>query len=239
MVKYRSERESNVGSLTSLNDSVSSFSKGFNWLIQAHNLWVWEDFQIIHRQTWSKELFVGVVESAFTASLNTSYPIRVQNSRLCFLTLMYCPISIQNQTIPFYVFKHDVRAVRKKERETEWENSSGRYTASGKQKTIASLPPVTYFTFKQQISFTQLISSHWLWSAVKRAFISEFSLSLLYSPFLFTCHYLFFILLCYEDLWTSHIENTWGRIHWTIKWWRRALELGMYPDLQWGAFLTC
>lgn len=95
------------------------------------------------------------------------------------------------------MFKHDVRAVRKKERETEWENSSGRYTASGKQKTIASLPPVTYFTFKQQISFTQLISSHWLWSAVKRAFISVFyfrifSLSVVFSVFVYMPLFVFY-----------------------------------------------
>lgn len=175
---------------------------------------------MIHRQTWSKELFVCVVQCSFTASLNTSHPIRILNSCFtnCFLKLMYCPISIQDRNYPFYVFKHDVRAVRKKEREMEWENSSGRYTASGKQKTIVSLPPVTCFTFKQQISFTQLISAHWLWSAVEKGFYSRLLfrnfLSLCFSaPVLFTCHYLFFILFCYEDLWTSHIENTWGRIH--------------------------
>lgn len=113
--------------------------------------------------------YLFVVQCAFTASWNTSHPIRILNSRFthCFLTLMYCPISIQDRNYPFYVFKHDVRAVRKKEREMEWENSSGRYTASGTQKTIVSLPPVTCFTFKQQISFTQLISAHWLWSAVE------------------------------------------------------------------------
>lgn len=153
----------------------------------------------------------------YNVLLQPSHPIRILNSRFtnCLLTLMYCPISIQDQNYLFYVFKHDVRAVRKKEREMEWENSSGRYTASGKQKTIVSLPPVTCFTFKQQISFTQLISAHWLWSAVEKGFYFRiFSLSLCFSaPVLFTCHYLFFILFCYEDLWTSHIENTWGRIH--------------------------
>lgn len=185
---------------------MSSFSKGLNWLIQADNLWVWEDFQIIHRKTRSKELFVCVGECAFTASLNTSHPIRIQNSLLCFLTLMYCPISTQDQNYPFYVFKHDVRAVRKKERETEWENSSGRYTASGKQKTIASLPPVTYFTFKQQISFTQLISSHWLWSAVKKGFC----IRLLFQNFLSLCCILRFCLHATICFLSSSVMKTCG-----------------------------
>lgn len=98
------------------------------------------------------------------------------------------------------MFKHDVRAVRKKKRETDRENSSGRYTASGKQKTIVSLPPVTFFTFKQQISFTQLISAHWLWSAVEKGFyicllFQTFLTLFFYSDFVYTPLFVFYSLL--------------------------------------------
>lgn len=41
------------------------------------------------------------------------------------------------------------------------ESRNERYTASGKQKTIVTLPPITHFNLKQQIFFTQLISTHW------------------------------------------------------------------------------
>lgn len=41
------------------------------------------------------------------------------------------------------------------------ESRNERYIASGKQKTIVTLPPITHFNLKQQIFFTQLISTHW------------------------------------------------------------------------------
>lgn len=43
----------------------------------------------------------------------------------------------------------------------ERESRNERYIASGKQKTIVTLPPITHFNLKQQIFFTQLISTHW------------------------------------------------------------------------------
>lgn len=41
------------------------------------------------------------------------------------------------------------------------ESRNEQYIASGKQKTIVTLPPITHFNLKQQIFFTQLISTHW------------------------------------------------------------------------------
>lgn len=43
----------------------------------------------------------------------------------------------------------------------ERESRNEGYIASGKQKTIVTLPPITHFNLKQQIFFTQLISTHW------------------------------------------------------------------------------
>lgn len=43
----------------------------------------------------------------------------------------------------------------------EGESWNERYIASGKQKTIVTPPPITHFNLKQQIFFTQLISTHW------------------------------------------------------------------------------
>lgn len=43
----------------------------------------------------------------------------------------------------------------------ERESRNERYIAPGKQKTIVTLPPITHFNLKQQIFFTQLISTHW------------------------------------------------------------------------------
>ena len=43
----------------------------------------------------------------------------------------------------------------------ERESRNERYIAAGKQKTIVTLPPITHFNLKQQIFFTQLISTHW------------------------------------------------------------------------------
>lgn len=41
------------------------------------------------------------------------------------------------------------------------ESRNERYIAPGKKKTIVTLPPITHFNLKQQIFFTQLISTHW------------------------------------------------------------------------------
>lgn len=52
----------------------------------------------------------------------------------------------------------------------ERESQNERYIAPGKQKTIVTLPPITHFNLKQQIFFTQLISTHrsrglgWSWA---------------------------------------------------------------------------
>lgn len=121
------------------------------------------------------------------------------------------------------------------ERKRERENWSGRYTASGEQKTIVSLPPVTYFTFKQQISFTQLISAHCLSSAVGKAFYIRlvFPRFFLYSAFVYMPLFVFYSLL----LWRVHMLKTHGggfTKHSSDG--KGALELGMYPDLPWGAF---
>lgn len=47
------------------------------------------------------------------------------------------------------------------ERGERRESRNERYIAPGKQKTIVTLPPITHFNLKQQIFFTQLISTHW------------------------------------------------------------------------------
>lgn len=82
------------------------------------------------------------------------------------------------------------------------ESRNERYIASGKQKTIVTLPPITHFNLKQQIFFTQLISTHWSrglgWSwaflcccergeSVHISLPPSFRMSLSVAPVIFLC----------------------------------------------------
>ena len=58
------------------------------------------------------------------------------------------------------------------------ESNDEGHTAPGRQKTIVSLLPTTHFTLKQQISFTQLISTHWLCCGCVKGLLYPLSVSL-------------------------------------------------------------
>lgn len=110
-------------------------------------------------------------------------------------------------------------------REREWsvECRNEQYIASGNQKTIVTLPPITHFNLKQQIFFTQLISTHWSrglgwsWAFMCSCCCKAYTAPVCLLTFLTLCLQLDFIFF---RKWTIYIATGWNTLRnevWTSR----------------------